>query len=262
MVRLNINIVGISDLNWTEMGEFHSDDHYIYHCGQVSLRRNGAALIVPLESPKFGTWTQPQKQQNDLSSFPGKTIQHHCRSSLHPNHWCERSWSWLLLWTPTTPRTSTREDILFFIGGWNAKVGNQDNTLNNRQVWPWSTKCSRAKEREGCQGNSLVIADTLFQQPKKYLHTWISSKAQCWNKIDYVLCISRWRSSIQSAKTRCRADCGWDHEFLIAKFRFRVKKVGKTIRPFRYDLNQIPYDYTLERINRFEGWDMIDRVPE
>ena len=115
MVRLNINIVGISDLNWTEMGEFHSDDHYIYHCGQVSLRRNGAALIVPLESPKFGTWTQPQKQQNDLSSFPGKTIQHHCRSSLHPNHWCERSWSWLLLWTPTTPRTSTREDILFYV---------------------------------------------------------------------------------------------------------------------------------------------------
>ena len=74
MVRLNINIVRISDLNWTEMGEFHSDDHYIYHCAQVSFRRNGAALIVPLESPKFSTWTQPQKQQNDLSSFPRKTI--------------------------------------------------------------------------------------------------------------------------------------------------------------------------------------------
>ena len=66
------------------------------------------------------------------------------------------------------------------------------------------------------------------------------------NQIDYILCSQRWRSSIQSAKTRPGADCGLDHELLIAKFRFKLKKVGKTTRPFRYDLNQIPYDYTVE----------------
>ena len=58
------------------------------------------------------------------------------------------------------------------------------------------------------------------------------------------------------------ADCGSDHEFLIAKFRLKLKKVGKTIRPFRYDLNQIPYDYTVEVRNRFKGLDLIDRVPD
>ena len=70
------------------------------------------------------------------------------------------------------------------------------------------------------------------------------------------------RNSIQATKRRPGVDCGSDHEFLIAKFRLKLKKVGKTTRPFRYDLNQIPYDYTVEVVNRFKGLDLIDRVPE
>ena len=70
------------------------------------------------------------------------------------------------------------------------------------------------------------------------------------------------RSSIQSAKTRPGADCGSDHELLTAKFRLQLKTVGKTTRPFRYDLNQISYDNTVEVTNRFKGLDLIDRVPE
>ena len=72
--------------------------------------------------------------------------------------------------------------------------------------------------------------------------------------------MQRWRSSIQSGKTRPGADCGTDHELLIAKLRLKLKKVGKTTRPFRYDLNQIPYDYTVEMRNRFKGLDLIHRV--
>ena len=75
------------------------------------------------------------------------------------------------------------------------------------------------------------------------------------NQIDYVLCSQRWRSSIQSAKARLEADCDSDHELLIAKFRFKSKKIGKTTRPFRYDINQIPYNYPVEGIK-------FDRVPE
>ena len=82
------------------------------------------------------------------------------------------------------------------------------------------------------------------------------------NQIDYTLCRQRWRSSIQSAKTRLGADCGPDHELLIAKFRLKLKRVGKTTRPFRYDLKQIPYNYIVEVTNRFKGLDRIDRVPE
>ena len=111
---------------------------------------------------------------------------------------------------------------------------------------------------EFCQENVLVIANTLFQQHKRRLYTWTSPDGQHQNQINYILCSQRWRSSIQSAKTRPGADCGSDHELLLSKFKLKLKKVGKTTRPFRYDLNQIPYDYTLEVRNRFKGLDLIE----
>ena len=94
------------------------------------------------------------------------------------------------------------------------------------------------------------------------LCTWTSPDGQHRNQIDYILCSQRWRSSIESAKTRLGADCGLDHEHFIAKFRLKLKKVGKTNRPFMYDLNQIPSDYTVEVRNRFKGLDLIDRLPD
>ena len=121
---------------------------------------------------------------------------------------------------------------------------------------------ARQRVTEFCQENALVIANTLFQQHKRRLYTWTSPDGQHWNQIDYILCSQRWRSSIQSTKTRPGADCGSDHELLITKFKLKLKKVGKTARPFRYDLNQITYDYTMEVTNRFKGLGLIDRVPE
>ena len=108
----------------------------------------------------------------------------------------------------------------------------------------------------------MVIANTLFQQHKRRLYTWTSPDGQHQNQIDYILCSQRWRSSTQSARTRLGADCGSDRELLIAEFRLELKKVGKTTRPFRYDLNQIPFDYTVKVRNRFKGLDLRDRVPE
>ena len=84
MARLNIDILRISELKWTRMGKFNSDNHYIYYCGQESLRRNGVILIVN-KSPKCSSWVQSQKRQNDLCSFPRQTIQYHSNPSLCPN---------------------------------------------------------------------------------------------------------------------------------------------------------------------------------
>ena len=97
---------------------------------------------------------------------------------------------------------------------------------------------------EFCQENALVIANTLFQQHKRRLYTWTSSDDQYQNQTDYIVCSQRWRRCIQSAKTRLGADCGSDHELLIAKFRLKLKKVGKTTRPFRYDLNPLRLLYS------------------
>ena len=113
-----------------------------------------------------------------------------------------------------------------------------------------------------CQDNTLVIANTLFQQHKRSLYMWTSPDGQHWNQIDYILCSQRWGSSIQSAKTRLGADWGSDHELLIAKFntgnKLTKKKVRKTTRPFRYDLNQTPYNYMVEVTNIFKGLDLIE----
>ena len=114
-----------------------------------------------------------------------------------------------------------------------------------------------------CTGHSKHLLPTTQE---KTLHMditrWSSPDGQHQSQIDYILCSQRWRSSIQSAKTRPGADCGSDHELLITKLRLKLKKVGKTARLFRHDLNQIPYDYTVEVRNRFKGLDLIDRVPD
>ena len=103
-----------------------------------------------------------------------------------------------------------------------------------------------------------ALSTTLFQQHKRRLYTQTAPDGQHQNQTDYILCSQRWKSSIQSANKIC----GSDLELLIAKFRLKLKKVGKTTRPFRYDLNQIPYYYTVEVRNRFKGLGLMDRVPE
>ena len=147
-----------------------------------------------------------------------------------------KSWSWtvyedlqdLLELTPT-------KDVLSIIGDWDAKAGSQEIPGVTGKFCLGIPNEAGQRLTEFCQENALVIANTLFQQ-KRRLHTWTSPHGQYQNQIDYILCSQRWRSSIQSTKIRPGAGCGSDHELLIAKFWLKLKKVGKTARPFRYDL--------------------------
>ena len=151
------------------------------------------------------------------------------------------------------PELTSKKDVLFIIGDWNAKVGTQETPGVTGKFGLEVQNEAGQRLIEFCQENALVIANTLFQQHRRRLYTWTSPDDQHQNQIDYILCSQRWRSSIQSAKTRPGADCGSDHEFLIAKFRLKLKKVGKPFtRPFGCDLNQIPYDYAVEVRNRFK----------
>ena len=168
----------------------------------------------------------------------------------------------MVLWRPTRPfRTNTQNRCPSHYRGLECK------SRKSRNIWVTGKFGfgirNEAWQRliEFCQENTLVIANILFQH-KRRLYTWTSPDGQHQNQTDYILCNQRWRSSIQSAKTRPGADCGSDHELLIAKFTLKWKKVGKTIRPFKYNLNQIPYDYTVEMRNRFKGLDLTDRVPD
>ena len=125
MARVNVDILGISKLKWTGMGEFNSDDHYIYYCGQESLRRNGVAITVN-KSLKCSTWMQSQKRQNDLCSFPRQTIQYHSNPSLCPR-------PVMLKKLKLNGSKKTYREL-------ECKSRKSRNTWSKRKIWPWITE--------------------------------------------------------------------------------------------------------------------------
>ena len=193
---MNVDILGISKLKWTGMGEFNSDDHYIYYYGQESLRRNGVAIMVNkrIRNAVLGC---SLKNDRMISSFPRQTIQYHGNPSLYPNNNAEeaeveRFYEDLQDLLELTPK----KDVLFIRGDWNAKVGSQETSgvTGKFGLGIWNEAGQRLIEF--CQENVLVIANTLFQQHKRRLYTWTSPDGQHRNQIDYILCSQRWRSSI------------------------------------------------------------------
>ena len=196
---------------------------------------------------------QSQKQQNDLCSFPRQTTQYHNNPSCAPTSNAEEAEvEQFYEDLQDLLKLTHKKDVLFIIGDWNAKVGSQEIPAVTGKFGLEVQNEAWQRLTEFCQENALVIANTLFQQNKRKLYTWTSPDGQYQNQIDYILCSQRWRNSIQSAKTRPGAECGSDHGLLIAKFRLKLKKVGKTTRPLRYDLNQVHYDYIIEVRNRFK----------
>ena len=125
-----------------------------------------------------------------------------------------------------------KKDVLFIIGDWNAKVGSQETPGITGKFGLGVQNEAGQRLIEFCQENTLVISNTLFQQHRRRLCTWTSPDGQHQNQIDCILCSQRLRSSIKSSKTRLGADYGSVHELFIAKFRLKLKKVGKTTRPF------------------------------
>ena len=137
-----------------------------------------------------------------------------------------------------------KKNGLVIIGEWNTKVGSQEIPGVTGKFGLGVQNEAGQRLTEFCQKNALVIA--FFLRHKRWLYTWTSPDGQYRNQIDYFFAAKDGEFfSIQLAKTRPGADCGLDHDLLTAKFRLKWKNIGKTTRLFRYDLNQIPYNYTL-----------------
>ena len=229
MARVNIDILGMSELRWTGMGEVNSDYHYIYYCGDEPLRRNGVAIIVNkrFQNAVFGC---NLKNDRVISvRFQGKpfnitVIQVYAPTSNTEEAEVEQFYEDLQDLLELTPK----KDV-FIIGDWNAKVGSQETPRVSGKFGLGVQNEAGQRLIGFCQENALVIASTLFQQHKRRLYTWTSPDGQYRNQIDYILCSQGWRSSTQSAKTRLGADSGSDHELLIAKFRLKLNKVGKPL---------------------------------
>ena len=167
MVRVNIDILGISELKCTGMGEFNSDDQYIYLCGTGSLRRNGVAIIVNKRVQNAVLGCNFKNDRMISVCFQGKpfnimVIQGYALTSNAEeaaDEWFYEDLQDLLKLTP-------KKRCLFHYRGLKFKSRKSRNTWSNRQIWHWSTKRSRQMLIEFCQENALVIVDTLFQKHK------------------------------------------------------------------------------------------------
>ena len=153
-----------------------------------------------------------------------------------------------------------KKDVLFIIGDWNVKISQEIPGVTGK-FGLWVQNKAGQRLTEFCQENALVIANTLFQQHKRRFYTWPSPDGQYRNILNIFFASKDGEALYSLQKQDWALTVAQIHELLFAKFRHKLKKVGKTTRPFRYDLNQIPYDYTVEVRNRFKGLDLIDRVP-
>ena len=206
------------------------DDHSIYYCGQESLIRNGVAPTVNNRVQNAVLGFNLKNDRMTSVRFQGKSfsitvIQVYAPTNNAKEAEGERFYEDqqnLLELTP--PKV-----VLFFIGDLNDKVGSQEIPEVIGKFGLGVQNEAGQRLMEFCQQNALVIENTLFQLHKRRLYTWTSPDAQNRNYIDYILCSQRWRNLIQSVKTRLGADCGSDHELLIAKFRLELKKQAKPL---------------------------------
>ena len=167
MARVNVNILGISELKWTGMGEFNSDDHYIYYCGQESLRRNGVAIMVNKRVQNAVLGCNLKKDRMISVHFQGKPfnitiIQAYAPTSNAEEAEVELFYEDLQDLLELTPK----KDVLFIIGDWNAKVGNQETPGVTGKFGLGVQNEAGQRLIEFCQENALTIANTLFQQHK------------------------------------------------------------------------------------------------
>ena len=198
IARVNVDILGISKLKCTGMGEFNSDDHYIYYCGQESLRRNGVAIMVNKRVWNAVLGCSLKTDRMTSVCFQGKPLNITVIQVYAPTSNAEEAEvEWFYEDLQDLLELTPKNDILFIIGDWNAKVGSHRRSRSNRRIWPWSTEWGKAKADRVFQENALIIANTFFQQHKRRLYTWTSPDGQHRNQIDYILCSQRWRSSIQ-----------------------------------------------------------------
>ena len=179
MARVNVNILGISELKWTGMGEFNSDDHYIYYCRQEFFRRNGVAIMVNkrVRNAVFGCNLKNDRMISVClqgKPFNITVIQVYVPTSNTEGAEVQRFYEDLQDLLELTPK----KDVLFIIGDWNAKVGSQETpgVTGKFGLGMWNEAGQRIIEF--CQENALVIANTLFQPHKRRLYTWTSPDGQ------------------------------------------------------------------------------------
>jgi len=263
MTRLGIEILGISELRWCGMGHFQSGEYKIIYSGHESKKENGVAIICKEEVARaiLGyNMISDRIISVRLQGHPTNItiVQVYAPTADAGDEKHEEFYASLQETIDYVPKG----DVPMIMGDWNAKVG--DKGVKNIAGLHGLGDKNDAGEKllEFCAGNELIVSNTWFQQHKRRLYTWTSPGGEYRNQIDYILIKKRWRSAISSVKTMPGADCGTDHELLVAKIKVKLKKVKGNKAPLRYDLQNIPVEYNVEIRNRFAAIELDDKEPD
>ena len=245
------------------MGHFQSDEYKVFFCGQDHVRRNGVAIICDKDTSRCVMGYKPISDRIisiRLDGHPVRTtiIQIYAPKSAASEEDIEDLYGKLQDLTDTVPRG----DVLIIMGDWNAQIG--DKAVEGISGTHGLGDRNEAGERmiEFCEENQLIVTNTWYKQPRRRLYTWTTPDGLHRNQIDYIMIQKRWRSMVKSAKTMPGADCGTDHELLVATIQVKLKKMKKPETENRYNLCDIPERYAVEVKNRFAALDLIDREPE
>ena len=263
MERTGTSVLGVSELKWTGSGFFHSENHTVYYSGNENIRTRGVAVICDSEAAKSVLGFYPLNDRLMSIRLQGKPInttiiQIYAPTSTAEEEDVEEFYDQLQFLIDKTPS----QDTLLILGDFNAKVGDTEVPGLVGKFGLGEKNDSGQRLIDFCAANELVVTNTTFKQHKRRLYTWTSPNGVYRNQIDYILVKKRWRNSILCAKTRPGADCGSDHEMLIADIRVKLKKVKTPAKPKRYDLEQVPNIFSVEVSNKFALLEEAEREPE
>ncbi|XP_071821535.1 craniofacial development protein 2-like [Apostichopus japonicus] len=263
MDRTAVEILGISELKWTDMGHFQSNGCKVFFSGHERIKRNGVALICNKTTAASVLGYNPVNDRMisiRLDGQPVKTtiIQVYAPTSAASDEDTQNFYGRLQDLVDSVPRG----DALVIMGDWNAKIGEEPVAGISGRHGLGERNEAGERMLDFCEANRLVISNTWFQQPKRRLYTWTSPDGQYRNQIDYILVRKRWQSAVKSANTLPGADCGTDHELLVAIIHIKLRKVKKQDRVKKYSLNEIPERYSIEVKNSFAALDLTERKPD
>ena len=263
MNRTYIDILGISELHWTGSGQFQSDRFTVYFSGNDSVRRKGVAFIT---SKRVARCVESHRAYSDriisirIRSKPLNItiLQVYAPTADASEVEAEQFYSEI----QSALNQISKKDLLYIMGDFNAKVGDREDARTVGKFGLGVRNDAGDRLVQFCQENRFRIANTWYIKPKRRLYTWTSPNGQYRNQIDFILCQQRWKSSIASTKTLPGADCGSDHQLLVAKVKLKLCKIKKSTIQKRFNVDNISPRYAVEVKNSFDSLSSDGKDPE
>jgi hypothetical protein len=259
MERNNIKVLGVAELWWNDQGRFTTDNgNLMVYSGEIGKesgrKRMGVGFLVDKITSKSILGYNPVNERVITLRLKGHPvnvtfIQVYAPTADSSDKAIEDFYQTVQEVVDQTPR----KDIKILLGDWNAKIGKSGTKTPNIGTFGLGRRNERGDRlEEFCVTNDLVVGNTLFQHHPRRLWTWMSPGDGTRNQLDYILIDKRWKSSLQNVKTLPGADCGSDHQLLVAKMRLKLKAKKSEAPPTRYDVGNIPEQFTVDVRNRFQ----------